>query len=218
MGSKLYIGNGQATPSVVKIIEVTPKYSLLNRVKDDNNNDIGCVIGYHVDVNNQKYAVVLLRTLESSSINATYVISDATSIPVIPNLPTFNRLDDFSQKETAKFSCDKILDFALANNLTTPAIDACRNMSFVIDGITYYGQLPLIRYITMLFVYRNEINLMYPNNIQIKVDTSVSYAQTWSCTQKQAGQFLQGESSGNILPNWGSNNARVFPVLEIPIE
>ena len=214
--AKLVIGTDKTVgaPAVVTQVEVQQPYALLSRVKDDSNNDIGCVVGYHTDANNQKYAVVCLRTSAIKSLDSSYVISNATSISVVTDLPAYVTAANYSQPETATVSCDKITSFAISNNLTTPAIDTCRSFSFVINGVTYYGQLPLISYITMIMVYRNQINLMYPNyNILVG-----NGRQAWSCTQREAGKFYQSESSGNMSGNWGSNNAMVYPILEIPIQ
>ena len=42
---------------------VSGKYQLLERVKDDSNNEIGTVVGFQKDANDNEYAVVILDSI-----------------------------------------------------------------------------------------------------------------------------------------------------------
>ena len=216
--AKLVIGTSKSVvvPAVVKEVEVTPveKYALLSRVKDDNNNEIGTVCGYHTDANNQKYAVVCL--------DAQYRLDSGHYLSSMKEVIGLEKL--FSQAlwentDTATSNCTKILDFANAKGYTSTAVSHCRSKSFVIEGTTYYGQLPTIVELTDVFRNRTAINTK---------DTSASQ---YSSLVISGSKSAWSSSQGNVTDGWNLQNYDgrtshyskydeefVIPVLEIPID
>lgn len=197
------------------------KYNLLDRVKDDNNNEIGTVAGFHTDANNVKYAVVALDAQYRNG-SGQYFSSDVN----IPTLTTFNTQALWDSTDTATSNCTKILDYITEYGGTSSAVSHCRSKSFVIDNITYYGQLPTIVELTNIFMNRTAINAKdtsassYPDLI-VPTDK-----HTWSSTQggnKNNYSFyitslgyVQGYYKYNGAGG-GSLDYLILPVLEIPI-
>lgn len=191
----------------------TPEYPLLSRVKDDSNNEIGTVCGYHTDANNVKYAVVCLdaqyRTLGCNWLNSTGTV---TGLAELGNRTAFDNTD------TATSNCDKILSYANTKGYTSTSVNHCRSQSFIIEGTTYYGQLPNIGELLKIFLNRTAINNLdtsassYPSYI-VPASTSV-----WASTQYNSnwGWILHTGGTGNSTKTT-YNNMFVIPILEIPI-
>ena len=117
------------------------KYKLLDRVKDDNNVEIGTVTGFFTNYNNIEYAVVCLK--ESYISETTLQLCSSTA--GITNLPSYNNLvssNVWEGIETATSNTNTILNYCQSGGYTSAACNHCRQYSFVIDGTTYYGQLP----------------------------------------------------------------------------
>jgi len=186
------------------------KYDLLARVKDDTDKDIGCVVGYHTDANNQKYAVVCLNK-EFRNTNTYFYLSSNVAVT---NLPVYNYQTALYATETATFNCDKIL--AMAPDYTSSAVTECRNHSFVIDGITYYGQLPTIYELTCIIMNAVRLNTDDPS----VSGPDITVASMWSSTQQSASHCWQ---TGDPIIKYynkslsGQYAPRVCPILEIPI-
>ena len=190
-------------------------YPLLSRVKDDSNNEIGTVCGYHTDANNQKYAVVCLDAQYRT--NSVQYCSDNTT--TVTNLPAYANASAFDAKETATFNCDKILDFCTLIGGSSSAVSHCRSKSFTIGGVTYYGQLPTINEVMMIFMNRTAINDLdtsassYPGEI---IQTSLF--ALWSSTQYSNQNGWVGYSSISYdNKTRAPSNYHAAPVLEIPI-
>lgn len=192
------------------------KYQLLQRISDDNNNEIGTVSGFFTDSNDVEYAVVLL---DAQYRLAKGVYCSVTS-PAVTNLPTYSNNKLWSNKDTATFNTQKILDFCAAKSGTSSACSHCRNKSFVIDGVTYYGQYPNIN--QMIDILRNRIALNAADT------TAGSYSSLiipesgnnpyilGTSTQKYTG-YSWAFFQGGTMENWVSDNyTMIFPVLEIP--
>lgn len=213
--AKLVLGNDKTVgvPAVVKEVTPVEPYPLLSRVKDDSNNEIGTVCGYHTDANNQKYAVVCLDAQFRSS--GGQYLSTSTKIS---DLVVLNTQQTWENIDTATSNCTKILDFANANGYTSTAVTHCRNQSFVINGTTYYGQLPtIIELIGCVFKYGTAINNADTSASQNPSLVVPSGTTTWSSSQSRdtSGWFVNtnGATSGG-----GTKNTSMFvmPILEIP--
>jgi hypothetical protein len=191
------------------------KYQLLERVKDDSNNEIGTVSGFFTDANDVEYAVVCLDAQYRNS--STYWCSDNSS--AITNMPEYSNLvtsNVWTSQETATENTQLILDYCSANSASSTACSHCRSKSFMIDGTTYYGQLPNI-------IELAEIAKHY-NAIETADTTSSSYTSTnfssghyiWSSTQCDG---FMGWYIGNTCPLQFDDKTGTFfacPILEIP--
>ena len=192
----------------------TKKYNLLDRVKDDSNNEIGTVSGFFTDANNVEYAVVCL--------DAQYRTEDVTwcsnTSTVVTDLPIYSgsQWGPWEAKETATFNTQKILDFCTANGYTSGACSHCRSKSFTIDGTTYYGQVP-----NML-----EINDIVRNHTAINIadTTASSYSSydfsegrlAWSSSQYSNTRAWIASKFGAMQNTEKNGPYFVVPVLEIP--
>lgn len=209
VNGKALLSSGGVTP--------TGKYQLLERIKDDSNNEIGTVSGFFTDANNVEYAVVCLDAQYRLASGTGKWCSDrsaVTNMPMYANSATawwYN-----NAKETATENTTLILDYCLSNNYTSAACSHCRSQSFTIGGITYYGQLPNMRELFDLWTHRADIE---------SADTSASTARTtnfstarslWSSSQytSLAGWYLN--NNGYIYYSNKDNTYMVAPVLEIP--
>jgi len=189
------------------------KYALLDRVIDDNDNEIGTVCGFFTDANDVEYAVVCLdaqyRLAEGQY--CSYTGGDIT------NLPTYTNQSLYSANETSTYNTQKILDFCSSNGYTSTACTHCRSKSFTINNVIYYGQLPNIIELIDIFKNRVKINTLdiSPSSYSgLAIPTSIN---TWSSTQKQLGSSWYINIYGNVYDIGKNYNFLVVPVLEIPL-
>lgn len=184
------------------------KYQLLERIKDDNNNEIGTVSGFFTDANNVEYAVVCLDAQYRGD-SLKYFGSQAA----ITDLPMYSDWTIWYAKETATFNTQKILDFSASST----ACLHCRSKSFIIDGTTYYGQLPNAA----------ELQEVARNYIAINTaDTSVSdypqyelpftTARCWSSTQPSTTAAIALRETGFLNATIKTVDGFAIPVLELP--
>jgi hypothetical protein len=203
-------GGGSPTP--------TGKYQLLQRVKDDSNNEIGTVCGYHTDANNQKYAVVCLDAqyrLASGSFLSRSNVS-------ITGLNVYTNGAFWESTDTATSNCDKVLAFANDKGDTSRAVNHCRSKSFVIGGTTYYGQLPNIVELTDIWRNVTAINTAdtsaasYPSLVFTLSIMTMSSTQFRNISNKF--YYMLINDIGGV--NYGDYSFATFvaPVLEIPIQ
>lgn len=201
----------------------TPAYQMFSRVKDDNNNDVGIVVGYHIDANGNKYAVVCLNAADRKGGGVQFFDSAVN----ITSLPTYyGDLDRVIAKETATYNTDALLAYGTANYLTSEAINACRSKSYVIDGTTYYGQVPNTWEMCLIMNSASTINASDPTAATAGPDLIIKIARVWCSNLYSATQIcitstansgtLSGTSATNIynLSDWN----QVWPVLEIPMQ
>lgn len=189
------------------------KYSLLERISDDSNNEIGTVSGFFTDANNVEYAVVCLDA-QYRLASGTYCSNTSTAVT---DLPVYSSWAIWEAKETATFNTQKILDFCTAQSDTSTACTHCRSKSFTIEGTIYYGQLPNI--IELVDICKNYTAIQ-------SADTSVSqYSslglprtsnRTWSSSQCNSGTGWTVVSYGGTTNGTKTTNYFVAPVLEIP--
>ena len=181
-------------------------YQLLDRISDDDDNEIGTVSGFFTDGNGVEYAVVCL--------DSTYRLPNAKWLSgnvLLPNLPSYNNWTLWEAKGTATFNTQKIIDFCESSSYTSDAASHCRSKSFVINGVTYYGQLPNIIELVDIAKNRNAIN---------SADTSggslANYSKYWSSSQYNDNS-VWGMSANGYVYNYSKNaEFSVCPVLEIP--
>lgn len=189
------------------------KYSLLERISDDSNNEIGTVSGFFTDANDVEYAVVCLDA-QYRLAKGTYCSNTSTAVT---DLPMYSNWTIWEAKETATFNMQKILDFCTAQSATSTACTHCRSKSFTIDGTTYYGQLPNI--VELVDICKNYTAIQ-------SADTSVSQYSSlglprtsdraWSSSQCNSTNCWTVANNGNVTYNNKANNYFVAPVLEIP--
>ena len=212
--ARLVIGTSKAktVPAVVK--EPVEQYPLLGRVKDDSNNDIGCVVGYHIDSNNQKYAVVCLnaqyRLAEGNLFNAKTAPSGFTEL-------TGNKMWDEAASATS--NCNEILTYITGAGLSSTGLTHCRALSFVIGGVTYYGQIPTMSELTMAFMSRTHINTNDPTAGQYSnlIFPSDLYVRSCSLSSASGGYWWIMRPFGTGS-EWAQVNYFIAPILEIPIQ
>lgn len=194
------------------------KYQLLERVKDDNNNEIGTVSGFFTDANDVEYAVVCLDA--QYRLASSKLISDNINLTNLPmyngNLVTGNIYD---AKETATSNCNLILVACASADpeSTSPAISHCRNQSFTVDGITYYGQVPNCLEVISIARNYNKIEILDTSANSYPTLNFSSARMIWSCTYQSSYNFyylytsVLVETRPSIL-----NGGFVCPILEIP--
>lgn len=188
-------------------------YPLLSRVKDDSNNEIGTVCGYHTDANNQKYAVVALDA-QFRLASGQYLSSNVT----VTDLPQYTDPSVFGAKETATFNCDKILAQATASELTSTAVSHCRTKTFTVDSVQYAGQLPTLMELLKILEFMTEINATDTSASQyssLVLSTSNGY---WSSSQSSANNSWALYNNARTSSAGKTTNEFVAPVLEIPIQ
>lgn len=202
------------------------KYQLLQRITDDNNNEIGTISGFFTDVNDVEYAVVCL--------DAQYRLASAVwcsnngNVTDMPIYNFSNQTSWYEATETATENTQMILDFCTANSYTSTACSHCRSLSFVVDGVTYYGQLPNMKELFEIWSHRAQIEQLDTTaSSYSSVNLSTILRQMWSSTQSSNKAWAVynslgwvGEySNGSIIPaakNSSSAKICAFPVLELP--
>jgi hypothetical protein len=179
------------------------KYSVLDRVYDDGGSAIGTVSGFFTDKNGVEYAVVCLDAIyRATSVQWTSAIGNVT------NMPLYNNWTIWEAPATATENTTLILA-----SKTSSACTHCRQYSFVIDGTTYYGQLPNIIELTDIARHRTAINTADTSGGSIAIATNNTY---WSSSQNANSTSFCVVNTGNVsIINKTSNNY-ACPVLEIP--
>lgn len=189
----------------------------LTRFSDDTGTEIGTHYMNFTDANDNTFKVIVLDCPYRTRGTNLWLSSSER----VTNLPLYYRTYSLwwydNAKETATENCNLIKAFCDANNYTSDAVNFCRNKSFVIDGVTYYGQLPNMRELFEMKLNRSELDRM---------DTSYDYNQgldqsynVWSSTQRNAVNAWYFSQYGGIEGQTKTSEAdiQVIPVLEIPL-
>lgn len=181
----------------------TKKYNLLDRVKDDNNNEIGTVSGFFTDANNVEYAVVCLDAQYRTD-NGNYISPAVT----ISGIPVYNNGSVYSAPETSTENTTAILAQGSSSGCSH-----CRSKSFIINGITYYGQLPNLVELIDIIKHYTEIN-----QGDISVGTKISLSKSYlSSTQSNSTNYWYYGNTGIFNMNGAKYEVcYIAPVLEIP--
>lgn len=215
--------NADGYSSVIVNVGGTPtptgKYQLFERIKDDNNLEIGTVCGFFKDANDVEYAVVCLdaqyrlasaawsSSTRGTVTNLTEYIMNGAAVDLIANTYT----------DTATSNCDKILAWCTAGGYTSAAVSHCRSKSFVIGGITYYGQLPNLCELFYICANRAEIsNADTSKSSYSSLDIATLASRTWSSSQFNSTNAWQINTFGAVINNNRTYNSFVAPVLELP--
>jgi hypothetical protein len=131
-------------------------------------------------------------------------------------MPSYSNQTLYEAQETATENTQLILDYCSANSYTSTACSYCRSQSFIIDGITYYGQFPNIVELLRIFMKRTAINTAditasSYSSLVIPTDTRI-----WSSTQSIGGTSWCITNNGYVGHDLKTNNYFICPVLEIP--
>lgn len=205
----LYLGTRKVTP----ILPTKGKYSILQRIKDDSNNEIGTVSGFIIDSNNIEYAVVCL---DASTRGYGQILNTNTGIPDLPTLNNWANIFWGSYKMSGKEITDIILQFCTDNSYTSSACTLCRALSYVIDGVTYYGQTPTAKEVYDILCNRAEI--------EAADDTASTYTSNNLSSAKNmltnavyvANYILYFNTGGRMADGYITQTNFICPVLEIP--
>ena len=194
------------------------RYKLLDRIKDDSNNEIGTVCGFFTDANDNEYAVVCLdaqyrlasaawSSTSGTVTNLTEYSMNGAAVDLIANTYT----------DTATSNCDKILAWCSAGGYTSAAVSHCRSKSFVIGGITYYGQLPNLCELFYICANRAEIsNADTSKSSYSSLDIATLASRTLSSSQCNSSNVWYINFTGYVYLSSKTYSCFVAPVLEIP--
>lgn len=192
-----------AISSINAVPAPTGKYQLLDRITDDSNNEIGTVSGFFTDENDVEYAVVCLTQNVSSSNLA--LSSSTGNITNLPNYSSLRTSNVWNAVGTATSNTQNILDWCSANNFTSDACNHCRNQSFVIGGVTYYGQVPNFQ--ELVDIQKNYPNLGFSSDLSL-----------WASTQYSTNEAWSSATGGGVSHAFKTSNTyiKTCPVLELP--
>ena len=214
---KLMIGNNIVSPVIVNG-SPTPsgKYTLLQRISDDNGNEIGTVSGFFTDVNDVEYAVICLDAQYRKA--STQWCSDRNTVT---NMPIYNSNYNLwwydNAKETATQNTQLILNYCSAGSFTSTSCSHCRSQSFTIDGTTYYGQLPNMREVFDMWRHRVQIEQMDTSASSYRQTNFSSVRYIWSSSQYGSTYGWSLNLIGSVLNTGKTLNYFACPVLEIPL-
>lgn len=214
---KLLLGNREVCPVMVISKGTAPsgKYNLLDRIKDDNNNEIGTVSGFFTDANDVEYAVVCLDAQYRNA--STQWCSDRNTVT---NMPVYSSNYNLwwydNAKETATQNTQLILDYCSAGSFTSTSCSHCRSQSFTIDGTVYYGQLPNMKEVFDMWRHRVQIEQM-DTSASSHSSTNFSSARSiWSSSQYADRYGLVLSNIGPVGQYNKTNSYFACPVLELP--
>ena len=187
----------------------------LTRFKDDNNNEIGTHYMNFEDANGNVFKVVLLDAqYRNDSTQWCSQRSIVTNMPIYDNSMSAWWYDN--AKETATQNTQLILDYCSAGGYTSTSCTHCRSKSFIIGGVTYYGQLPNMREVFDMWRHRVQIEQM-DTSASSHTSTNFSSARDiWSSSQcnNYIGWYLT--TYGYVNTSNKANLNFACPVLEIP--
>lgn len=194
------------------------RYKLLDRIKDDSNNEIGTVCGFFTDANDVEYAVVCLDAqyrLSSAAWSST--ASTVTSLTLYNMNGAVSDLITNKYTDTATSNCDKILAWCNANNYTSASVSHCRSKSFIIGGTTYYGQLPNLCELFYICANRTEISDADTSKSSYSsLDIATLATRTFSSSQASAFNAWVIFADGSVTTSSKTTGMFIIPVLEIP--
>ena len=186
----------------------------LTRFKDDNNNEIGTHYMNFQDGNGNVFKVILLDAQYrlASAQWCSYSSKTVTNLPQYSNLVTSNV---WVATETATFNTQKILDFCTSGGYTSSSCSHCRSMSFTIDGVIYYGQLPNWLQVLYLAKHYNDFDTL---DTSASSQSSLNFSSSrdiWTSSQYNISYGYSLRTYGYITDSKTINHF-VAPVLEIP--
>lgn len=180
------------------------KYALFDRIKDDSNHDIGMVVGFHTDSNNNEFAVVALNKAYRTDTKFAW-----SSSYYVASIPNYENSSLYEVAETATYNGTKILEGG-----SSPAVAECRNYSFVIDGTTYYGQLPTLNELLYIMMHRTKLNTDDPSSAGPDIANNLTY---WSSNQYGQTYAWSINAVGRTWSNYTKTTSyNILPILELP--
>lgn len=190
----------------------------LTRFKDDTNTEIGTHYCNFIDSNGNTYKVILLdaQYRNSSTKWCSETSSSVTNMPLYTDLKNSNV---WQAGETATTNTQLILDYCTAhsyNSYTSTACSHCRSKSFIINGTTYYGQLPNTIEVINLAKHYNQFDAL---DTSASSQSSLNFSSArniWSSNQRSMNSGWNIGTSGNAGSNSKTSNYFACPVLEIP--
>jgi len=202
----------------------TGKYQLFERVKDDRLDDgIGTVCGFFHDANNVEYAVVVLdATFRNKNLKYSSLARAVTDLPVYTGSGDFIKLITNVYTNTATYNCDKLKAWCTSRGETSTALDHCRHYDFIIDNVTYYGQIPNIYELFQIALNHERLGSLDPSEESYSDYTLTTFPSGRNIVGSDQGD---GEMKCGVLycpggvTNWNmskTTDALVYPVLEIP--
>ena len=207
--AKLFLGTREVTP----VFPMSGKYSLLQRIKDDSNNEIGTVSGYVVDGNNNELAVVCLDARYRGS---GQLLTTNVAVEGAPELNNWATRFWGSYKVSATENCDLISNFCTQEGYASSAVDFCRNKSFVIGGVTYYGQAPTAKEVYDIICNKSAIDSA---DITASTYPSLSFgsARNMLTSSVYVGNYiLFFNTGGRMADAYITATNFVAPVIELP--
>lgn len=190
----------------------------LTRISDDNGNEIGTWYMNFVDANDNVFKVVLLDA--QFRLNRGKWCSNTTSavtdMPLYSNLRTSNV---WESEETATQNTQLILDFCNAQSFTSTACSHCRSKYFIINGITYYGQLPNVPEMCEIAKKYNRLEELDISSSEYPLVNFTESRTIWTSNQRanNSGWNLGGSNNyGYLTSNTKNVDYLICPVLEIP--
>ena len=189
----------------------------LQRIVDDNNNEIGTAFMEFADANNNKYKVVCLDA--QYRVKGSYYF--CSSMTAITNMPI---TDDITNgfwgtlPYTATENTQLILDYCTANNYTSTACTHCRSLSFTIGGTTYYGQFPNMIEVVEMWKRPSAIESM-DTSASSYTDVNFSTKRNMIVSTQSTAQncWLFGVTGSISEVPKSLTGQLVIPVLEIPV-
>ncbi len=201
----------------VNVSGSTPNFTIevpLARFSDDTNTEIGTHYMNFVDANNNKYKVILLDARYRNS--SAQWCSNTSAVTGLPDYGTLAPTNPWEAKETATQNTQLILDFCSANGYTSTACTHCRGKSFVVDGVTYYGQLPSSVEILYLARHYTQFDALDDSGSGHSSKMFGTSRTIWSSTQINRTTGARLNSGGALNSTTKTSNLFVAPVLEIP--
>lgn len=183
------------------------KYHLFDRITDDSNNVIGTVSGFFTDANAVEYAVVCL--------DAQYRTIEVHSYGPIENMTGYPDIRVLQSTDTATANTTILMN---SQTYSSPAASHCRSKSFVIDGVTYYGQFPNCKEVCDMWYNATTLDTL---------DTTASSYSNYRFINNNSTNNFWSSNAANTDDGWqvGGTQIRplavynggvICPVLEIP--
>lgn len=188
----------------------------LTRVSDDNGNEIGTWYCNFTDANGNTYKVILLDAQYRNS-SAAWCSNTSTAVTNMPLYSNLKSSNVWEAGETATQNSQLILDFCTAQSVTSTACSHCRSKSFVIGGVTYYGQLPNLLEVSYIAKHYNQFDVLDTSASSQSSLNFSSARQIWSSSQYSSSSGWYINTNGYAFTNTKTLYCYACPVLEIPL-
>lgn len=213
--AKLLLGTREVTPAVFIKSGNAGKYSLHDVITADNGDPVGVVCGFTTDSNGIQYAVVCLCA--AYRIDGKKWCSRLAVVTGLEQLLNWNP-SCLESVNTATENTQLILDYCSANNYTSEACNHCRSNSFIIEGNTYYGQLPTIKEVISIRMEKGNIDNLDVTVEDYSQNSFSSVKNIVSSSQRDASSIWYSDGYSDYLISTSAKNATNFicPVIELP--